>query len=142
VLPVSGDAFVLDDLAASFTEPWICARAAHLWDAVRTGGCTLEAAEAVCDANLDTLSRPAVSGGRSKANRTPGPSDSGRTTARSSKPSSSAWMDPRSLGRAPRAVCSQSPRRPASTPASGGAPHLHGDHRHHGQLTRRPFQSE
>jgi hypothetical protein len=72
VLPVSGDAFVLDDLAASFTEPWICARAAHLWDAVRTGGCTLEAAEAVCDANLDTLSRPAVSGGRSKANRPPG----------------------------------------------------------------------
>jgi hypothetical protein len=36
MLPVGGDAFVLDDLAASFTEPWICARDAHLWDAVRT----------------------------------------------------------------------------------------------------------
>lgn len=33
MLPVSGDAFVLDDLAASFTEPWICARDGHLWDA-------------------------------------------------------------------------------------------------------------
>lgn len=34
--PMSGGAFVLPDLAASFTEPWICARNADLWDAVRT----------------------------------------------------------------------------------------------------------
>jgi hypothetical protein len=58
---------------------------------------------------------PAVSGGRSRANRPPGPSDSGRTNARSSKPSSSASTDPPSLGRERRAVCSRLPRRPAST---------------------------
>ena len=42
--------------------------------------------------------------GRSKANRRPDPSDSGRTTARKSKPSSSAWTDPSSATRERRAA--------------------------------------
>jgi hypothetical protein len=72
--------------------------------------------------NAVTPSGPVLSGELSRANRPPGPSDNGRTGARSSKPWFLAWTDRRLHRHARKAACCQSPRRPAPRvrqPANG-----------------------